>query len=38
LDHQTLLLPGTDLQLVMYTAETGSPSAAALARLGTHGE
>ncbi|WP_153031037.1 helix-turn-helix transcriptional regulator [Amycolatopsis sp. YIM 10] len=32
---QTLLLPGTELQLVMYTAEPGSPSAAALARLGT---
>ncbi|GAA1938841.1 helix-turn-helix transcriptional regulator [Amycolatopsis minnesotensis] len=31
---QTLLVPGTDLQLVMYTAEPGSPSAAALARLG----
>ncbi|AEM85843.1 helix-turn-helix transcriptional regulator [Streptomyces violaceusniger] len=31
---QTLLLPGTDLQLVMYQAEPGSPSAAALARLG----
>ncbi|MEV3965789.1 helix-turn-helix transcriptional regulator [Nocardia sp. NPDC050193] len=35
---QSLLLPGTDLQLVMYTAQPGSPSAAALARLGTrHG-
>ncbi|GAA0981229.1 helix-turn-helix transcriptional regulator [Streptomyces rhizosphaericus] len=34
LDCQTLLLPGTDLRLVMYTAEPGSPSAAALARLG----
>ncbi|ANZ43267.1 transcriptional regulator [Lentzea guizhouensis] len=33
LDRQTLLLPGTDLQLVMYTAEPGSPSAAALAQL-----
>lgn len=33
LDCQTLLLPGTDLQLVMYTAEPGSPSAAALAGL-----
>ncbi|MFB6601264.1 helix-turn-helix transcriptional regulator [Streptomyces noursei] len=32
---QTLLLPGTDLQLVMYQAEPGSPSAAALARLET---
>ncbi len=29
----TLLLPGTGLQLTMYTAEPGSPSAAALARL-----
>jgi transcriptional regulator with XRE-family HTH domain len=35
LERQTLLLPGTDLQLVMYTAEPGSPSAAALARLET---
>ncbi|MFJ9483635.1 hypothetical protein ACIRRI_53665 [Streptomyces mirabilis] len=35
LDCQTLLLPGTDLRLVMYTAEPGSSSAAALARLGT---
>nr|WP_202487883.1 helix-turn-helix transcriptional regulator [Streptomyces sp. SID8354] len=34
LDCQTLLLPGTNLQVVMYTAEPGSPSAAALARLG----
>ncbi|MEV0367849.1 helix-turn-helix transcriptional regulator [Nocardia fusca] len=33
---QTLLLPGTDLQLAMYIAEPGSPSATALARLGTH--
>lgn len=33
LDRQTLLLPGTGLQLVMYTAEPGSPSAMALARL-----
>jgi transcriptional regulator with XRE-family HTH domain len=33
LERQTLLLPGSDLQLVMYTAEPGSPSAAALARL-----
>ncbi|RZQ60844.1 helix-turn-helix transcriptional regulator [Amycolatopsis suaedae] len=32
LDHQTLKLPGSDLELVMYTAEPGSPSAAALAR------
>jgi transcriptional regulator with XRE-family HTH domain len=38
LDCQTLLLPGTDLQLVMYTADPCSPSAAALARLGTRGE
>jgi transcriptional regulator with XRE-family HTH domain len=38
LDCQTLLLPGTDLQLVMYTAEPGSPSAAALARLGPSSE
>jgi hypothetical protein len=30
---QTLLLPGTDLQLAMYTAEPGSPSADALAQL-----
>ena len=37
LDCQTLLLPGTDLRLVMYTAEPGSPSAAALARLATCG-
>ncbi|MDH6624249.1 hypothetical protein M2271_002051 [Streptomyces sp. LBL] len=35
LDCQTLLLPGTDVRLVMYTAEPGSPSAAALDRLGT---
>jgi transcriptional regulator with XRE-family HTH domain len=35
---QTLLLPGTDLQMVMYTAEPGSPSAAALARLGARSE
>ncbi|WP_043632297.1 helix-turn-helix transcriptional regulator [Nonomuraea candida] len=33
LERQTLLLPGTDLRLVMYTADPGSPSAAALARL-----
>ncbi|MEV5750214.1 helix-turn-helix transcriptional regulator [Actinoallomurus sp. NPDC052308] len=32
LDRHTLLVPGTDLQLVMYTAEPGSPSAVALAR------
>ncbi|MET8864551.1 helix-turn-helix transcriptional regulator [Nonomuraea sp. NPDC004580] len=34
LDCQTLLVPGTDLHLVMYTAQPGSPSAAVLARLG----
>ncbi|MEV4469369.1 MULTISPECIES: helix-turn-helix transcriptional regulator [Nonomuraea] len=33
LDCQTLLLPGTDLRMVIYTARPGSPSAAALARL-----
>ncbi|MCT2593006.1 helix-turn-helix transcriptional regulator [Streptomyces sp. N2-109] len=33
LDCQTLLLPGTDLRVVIYTPEPGSPSAAALARL-----
>ena len=38
LERQTLLLPGSDLQLVMYTAEPGSPSAAALARLETCGK
>jgi hypothetical protein len=38
LERQTLLLPGSDLQLVMYTAEPGSPSAAALARLETRGK
>ncbi|MCS7477748.1 helix-turn-helix transcriptional regulator [Umezawaea endophytica] len=32
LDRQTLLVPGTDLRLVLYTADPGSPSAAALAR------
>jgi transcriptional regulator with XRE-family HTH domain len=37
LDCQTLLLPGSDQRLVMYTAEPGSPSAAALARLGAPG-
>lgn len=37
LDCQTLLLPGSELRLVMYTAEPGSPSAAALARLGAPG-
>ncbi|GAA1936502.1 helix-turn-helix transcriptional regulator [Streptomyces durmitorensis] len=35
---QTLLLPGTGLQLAMYTAEPGSPSATALARLGARSE
>ncbi|AGP59460.1 helix-turn-helix transcriptional regulator [Streptomyces rapamycinicus] len=35
LDRHTLLLPGSDLQLVMYTAEPGSPTAIALARPGT---
>ncbi|MGV4925879.1 hypothetical protein [Streptomyces sp. BHT-5-2] len=38
LDCQTLVLPGSNRQLVMYTAEPGSPSATALARLATHGE
>ncbi|GAA5172094.1 helix-turn-helix transcriptional regulator [Amycolatopsis dongchuanensis] len=37
LDCHTLLVPGTDLRLVMYTAEPGSPSAAALARLSPKG-
>ncbi|GLU48633.1 transcriptional regulator [Nocardiopsis ansamitocini] len=37
LDCQTLLLPGTCLSLVMYTAEPGSASAAALARLASRG-
>ncbi|WP_106192345.1 helix-turn-helix transcriptional regulator [Umezawaea tangerina] len=37
LDCQTLVVPGTDLRLVLYTAEPGSPSAAALTRLGTPG-
>ncbi|MCM3921992.1 hypothetical protein ND748_10010, partial [Frankia sp. AiPs1] len=36
LDCQTLLVPAIDLRLVIYTAEPGSPSAAALARLATH--
>ncbi|MGP3938524.1 helix-turn-helix transcriptional regulator [Streptomyces sp. 6N106] len=34
-ERHTLLLPGTNLQLVMYTAEPGSPTALALARLET---
>ncbi|WP_232237772.1 MmyB family transcriptional regulator [Actinoalloteichus fjordicus] len=34
LDRQTLLLPGTDLRLVIYTADPDSASATALARLG----
>ncbi|QYN38689.1 helix-turn-helix transcriptional regulator [Pseudonocardia sp. DSM 110487] len=34
LERRTLLLPGTDLRLVIYTADPGGPSAAALARLG----
>lgn len=33
LDRQTLLMPGTSLGLVLYTADPGSPSAAALAQL-----
>ncbi len=33
LDCHTLLLPGTDVRLVIHTASPGSPSAAALARL-----
>jgi transcriptional regulator with XRE-family HTH domain len=33
LDRQTLLLPGTGLRLVLYSAEPGSPSATALAQL-----
>ncbi|WP_413754895.1 helix-turn-helix transcriptional regulator [Streptomyces sp. MMBL 11-3] len=33
LDRQTLLVPGTNLRLVLYTADTGSPSATALAQL-----
>ncbi|CDR17895.1 helix-turn-helix transcriptional regulator [Streptomyces iranensis] len=35
LECQTLLLPDTDVRLVIYTAEPDSPSAAALARLDT---
>lgn len=38
LERQILLLPGTELQLVMYTPDPGSPSAAAIARLATRGE
>ncbi len=34
LDRQTLLVPGTSLRLVLYTADPGSPSATALAELG----
>jgi hypothetical protein len=37
LDRQTLLMPGTSLRLVLYTADPGSPSAAALCRLGSSG-
>jgi hypothetical protein len=37
LERQTLLVPGTDLRLVICTADPGSPSAAALARLGAAG-
>ncbi|WP_328287011.1 MmyB family transcriptional regulator [Streptomyces mutabilis] len=33
LDRQTLLMPGTSLRLVLYTAETGSLSATVLAQL-----
>ncbi|WP_428935716.1 helix-turn-helix transcriptional regulator [Streptomyces sp. ACT015] len=33
LDRHTLLVPGTSLRLVLYTADPGSPSAAALAEL-----
>jgi transcriptional regulator with XRE-family HTH domain len=33
LERQTLVVPGTGLRLVMYTADPGSPDAAALARL-----
>jgi transcriptional regulator with XRE-family HTH domain len=33
LDRQTLLMPGTSLRVVLYTAEPGSPSATALAEL-----
>ncbi|MFI0419975.1 hypothetical protein [Spongiactinospora sp. 9N601] len=35
LDCQILLVPGTGLLLVLYTAQPGGPSAAALARLAT---
>ncbi|WCN05201.1 MmyB family transcriptional regulator [Streptomyces sp. M92] len=34
LDRQTLLMPGTSLRLVLYTADPGSPSATALAKPG----
>ncbi len=34
---QTLLVPGTELRLVLYSAEPGSPSAAALERLRVDG-
>ncbi|MEU0145067.1 helix-turn-helix transcriptional regulator [Streptomyces sp. NPDC006288] len=37
LDRQTLLMPGSGLRLILYTADPGSPSATALARLGTPG-
>ncbi|WP_030380339.1 MULTISPECIES: helix-turn-helix transcriptional regulator [unclassified Streptomyces] len=37
LDVQTLLVPGTELRLVLYSAEPGSPSAAALERLRVDG-
>ncbi|MFD2793866.1 helix-turn-helix transcriptional regulator [Promicromonospora vindobonensis] len=37
LDRQTLLMPGTSLRLVLYTADPGSPSAATLSRLGSSG-
>ncbi|APY90343.1 transcriptional regulator [Streptomyces alfalfae] len=33
LDRQTLLMPGSSMRLVLYTADPGSPSATALARL-----
>lgn len=37
LERHTLLVPGTELRLELYTAEPGSRSAAALARLGARG-